>query len=330
MLVASVVRIPYVTVSPGTARSVGGLVTVDGIESFPTESVAFTTVSTSEATLLEALRGWIDDDIELAPTQALRGGRSRDEARRYNAQLMDTSKVFATAVALAHLGHEVTVVTSGTVVRQIYEGTPAERALQRDDVIVAIDGEPLDRPDEIRTLLQAGGPGATHRLLVERPPGSDRRVEVEVATVAADDDPTRAIVGIVGEERIVDLRLPFDIQIDSGTVGGPSAGLAFALAIIDVLTPGELTGGHRVAVTGTIGLDGVVGPVGGSVQKAVAVRNAGYDAFLVPSQELEEVRAVAGSDLRVIPVDTLAEALEALESLGGEVPGLPAEAASSP
>jgi PDZ domain-containing protein len=105
-------------------------------------------------------------------------------------------------------------------------------------------------------------------------------------------------------------------------VGGPSAGLAFTLAVLDVLTPGELTGGHRVAVTGTMALDGTVGPVGGGLQKAVAVRNAGYDAFLVPSDELEEVEAVIGDDLRVIAVDTLAEALEALESLGGDVAAL--------
>lgn len=329
VLVASVVRIPYVTVAPGSARPVGRLITVDGVDSFPTESVAFTTVSTSEATLLEALRGWIDDDIELAPTEALRQGRSRDEARRYNAQLMDTSKVFATAVALRQLGYEVVVVTSGTVVREIVDGAPAAEVLERDDVVLAVDGEPVDRPDEIRELLQVGGPGASHRLLVERPAGTDQRVEVEVPTMAAEDDPTRAIVGIVGEDRIVDLQLPFRVDIASGDVGGPSAGLAFTLALIDVLTPGELTGGRRVAVTGTMSLDGTVGPVGGSVQKAVAVRNAGYDAFLVPSAELDEVRAVAGGDLRVIGVDTLTEALEALESLGGEVPGLPAVAASS-
>ncbi len=322
VLVAAAVRLPYVVIAPGSARTVGGLVTVEGAPSYPSESVAFTTVSTSEATMLEVLRGWIDDDIEIVPTEALRGGRSRAEARRYNAQLMDTSKAFAVAVALRQLGHEVELVTSGTVVRSIVEGSPAEGVLEIDDVVVAVDGEPLDEYGEVRDLLQAGGPGATHRLTVERPAGTDNRVEVDLATAAAPDDPTRAIVGIAPEERIVDVRLPFQVDIDSGTVGGPSAGLAFTLAVLDVLTPGELTGGHKVAVTGTMGLDGTVGPVGGSVQKAVAVRNAGYAAFLVPSDEVDEVRRVSGDDLVVIAVDTLAEALEALESLGGDVAAL--------
>ena len=330
MLVASIVRLPYVVVAPGSARTVGELITVEGAPSYPADSVAFTTVSTSKATLLEALRGWIDDDIEVAPTEVLRGGRSEEESRRYNAQLMDTSKVFATAVALQYLGHEVRLVTSGTVVREILEGSPAEGVLEQDDVIVAVDGEPLDEVEELRTRLQAGGPGAAHRLTVERPAGSDQRVDVEITTAPADDDPARAIIGIGPEERIVDLLLPFDIRIDSGTVGGPSAGLAFALAIVDVLTPGELTGGLRVAVTGTMLPDGTVGPVGGSLQKAVAVRNAGYAAFLVPSAELEEVQRVAGDDLRVIAVDTLTEALEALESLGGDVPGPSATGIAAP
>jgi Lon-like protease len=331
VLVAVLVRLPYVVIAPGSARTVGDLVTIEGAPSYPARSVAFTTVSTSEATLFEALRGWIDDDIEIAPTEVLRGDRSAEEARRYNAQLMDTSKAFATAVALRHLGHPVTVVTSGTVVRQIVEGSPAAEVLQQDDVIVAVDGDPLDEYEELRDALQRGGPGAIHRLTVERPPGSDQRVEVEVATVPAEDDPSRAIIGVAPEERIVDLRLPFEVRIDSGTVGGPSAGLAFALAVLDVLTPGELTGGRNVAVTGTMQLDGSVGAVGGGAQKGVAVRNAGYEAFLVPSAELEEVRAAVGGDLAVIPVDTLAEALEALDSLGGDVPGLdPAGTAASP
>src|SRR5690606_3334077 len=101
--------------------------------------------------------------------------------------------------------------------------------------------------------------------------------------------------------------------------GGPSAGLAFTLALIDLLTPGELTGGHKVAVTGTIRLDGSVGPVGGGAQKAIAARNAGYEVFLVPPDELEEVKTTLGGDFAVIAVSTLDEALEALVSLGGEV-----------
>jgi PDZ domain-containing protein len=112
------------------------------------------------------------------------------------------------------------------------------------------------------------------------------------------------------------------VSIDSGDVGGPSAGLAFTLAVLDVLTPGELTGGHRVAATGTMSLDGSVGPVGGGAQKGIAVRDAGYEVFLVPSDELDEVREAVGDDVEVIAVDSLDEALEALDALGGNAGSL--------
>jgi len=328
---AAVLPVPYVAMRPGKVRPVTEQVLVERAPSHPPEhSIAYTTVSVGDATLLEALVGWWDDDVDVLPEEVVRGDRDADENRRYNAQLMDTSKLLATAVALEHLGYEVAVRTSGTVVREIAADAPAASVLELDDVIVAVDGEPVDAPDEVGALLQPGGPGATHRLTVERPPGSGTTLDVEIATIAAPDDPDRAIVGIAVEDRIVGADLPIDVLIDSGTVGGPSAGLAFTLAVIDVLTPGELTGGHLVATTGTIRLDGTVGPVGGAVQKAVSVRDAGYEVFLVPPAELDEVQATVGDDLTVIGVGTLAEALEALESLGGNAGSIEGAAADGP
>src|SRR5690606_12675115 len=128
--------------------------------------------------------------------------------------------------------------------------------------IVAVDGEPIDTPDKLGALLQVGGVGATHTLTVERPPGGDVTIDVELPTAPDPHNAERAIIGIAPEDRITGFDFPFDVFIDSGNVGGPSAGLAFTLALIDLLTPGELTGGHKVAVTGTIRLDGSVGPVG--------------------------------------------------------------------
>lgn len=320
---AAVLPIPYVALRPGSVRPVTEQVLIEGADSYPpAHSIAYTTVSVGDATLLEALVGWLDDDVDVVPEEVIRGDRDPDENRRYNAQLMDTSKLLATAVALDHLGYEVAVRTSGAVVRQIAADAPAAAVLELDDVIVAVDGQPVDSPDEVGALLQPGGPGATHRLTVERPPGGDTTVELEIATIPAPEEPTRAIIGIAVEDRLVGADLPFDVLIDSGTVGGPSAGLAFTLAVIDVLTPGELTGGHLVATTGTIRLDGSVGPVGGAAQKAVGVREAGYEVFLVPQAEVDEVRAAVGDDLTVVGVSTLADALEALNALGGNAGSL--------
>ena len=187
---------------------------------------------------------------------------------------------------------------------------------------MAVDGQLVDEPEEVGALLQPGGPGGEHTLTVERPAGSTTTIEVTLSTVASPDEPGRAVIGIAPEDRVSGFDFPIDVTIDSGNVGGPSAGLAFTLAVLDVLTPGELTGGHRVAVTGTMALDGRVGPVGGAAQKAVTVRDAGYEVFLVPSDELAEVQAAVGDDLRVLAVDTLAEALDALDSLGGNAGSL--------
>lgn len=326
---ASLVPVPYVVLRPGSTRPVTEQVLVDGSPSYPPEeSIAYTTVSIGTATLLEALAGWLDDDVDVLPESAVRGDRTPSENRRYNAQLMDTSKLIAITVALERLGEDVDVRTTGTVVRRIDEGSPAEGKLELDDVIVAIDGETIDEPDEIREVLQVGGPGAAHSLTVERPAGSSTRVEVELETVPAADDPERAIIGVAPEERFVGADFPIDVTIDSGTVGGPSAGLAFTLAVLDVLTPGELTGGHRVAVTGTMRLDGTVGQVGGGAQKAITVRDSGYEVFLVPTAEVAEVREAIGDDVEVIGVDTLEDALEALDSLGGNAGSLLAGASA--
>ncbi|MEX2292346.1 MAG: S16 family serine protease [Acidimicrobiales bacterium] len=299
------------------------LVLVEGAPSYPPEhSIAFTTVSLGSTTLLEAFLGWVDDDVDVLPEDRVRGGRSSEENRRYNAELMDTSKLVAMTVALEHLGYTVPIRTTGTVVRQIVEGSPAEGVLQLDDVIVQVDGQPVDSPSRIGPLLQPGGPGAEHVLTIERPAGSETTIDISISTMAAPDDSDRAVIGIAPEDRIVGFDFPIDVAIDAGTVGGPSAGLAFTLALLDVLTPGELTGGLKVAVTGTMALSGAVGPVGGGAQKAIAVRNAGYDVFLVPSDEYDEVRATVGDDFRVIAVDTLTDALDALDSLGGNAGSL--------
>jgi PDZ domain-containing protein len=136
-------------------------------------------------------------------------------------------------------------------------------------------------------------------------------------------------MGVRPSPRGVDFDFPFDVVIDTGDVGGPSAGLAFTLAIIDDLTPGDLTGGAKVAVTGTIAGDGSVGPVGGTGQKAAAVRAGDYDAFLVPSADYQAALGRAG-DVEVVAVDTLDEALAALADLGGNADDLPAAGDTDP
>ncbi len=319
---ASVLPVPYYALRPGDARPLAGLVSVEGADEFPTDSpVAFTTVKVGRTTLMEALVGWFDDDVDVVPAEVIEGDRTEEETDRYNQQLMDDSKLIATTVAMERLGYDIPVRTEGVLVEGVVPDQPADGLLERGDVILAVDDEPIDVPGEVRSLLQAGGPGATHVLSVEREVGAPP-VEVELTTAAAPDDPGRAVVGIIPRERIVDIELPFEVDVESDDVKGPSAGLAFTLAILDHLSPGELTGGKDVAVTGTMDLEGNVGPVGGAVQKAVAVRDDGFDAFLVPPAEFDEVEARIGDDVEVVAVDSLDEALAALATLGGDIEAL--------
>ena len=222
--------IPYLSIEPGRRAVVADLVQVEGGPTYPPSTRSPTPRSPQrETTLAEAFRGWVDDDIEVVPTETLRGDQSREENRRYNAQLMDTSKLAAATVALRRLGYDGGDPHERHRRSQHRRGHTGGGALELDDVIVAVDGEPVDVMGELRDLLQVGGPGAAHTLTVERPAGSDERVDVPITTIAAPEDPARAVIGIVPEERIVGFDFPVEVTIDSGRVGGPSAGLAFAL-----------------------------------------------------------------------------------------------------
>jgi PDZ domain-containing protein len=319
---AATVPLPYYAYRPGSVRDTEPLIAVVDEQTFPSRgSISYTTVSLRQATLFGMLAGWLDDDVDVFPREKVLGDRNAEENRTLNLQMMDTSKQVATQVALERLGHPVDVSITGETVVNVLPDLPADGVLEPGDTITAVNGEELDEPDDLTRLLADDSPGDEVTITVEPPTGSQPR-DVELALGADPDDPDRAIIGIEVTGRGIDFDFPVDVAIDTGDVGGPSAGLAFTLAIIDDLTPGDLTGGADVAVTGTINGDGAVGPVGGTGQKAAAVRAQGYDVFLVPSADYEAARRRAG-DVGVIAVDTLDEALAALADLGGNVDDLP-------
>jgi Lon-like protease len=324
---AVTVPLPYYAYRPGSVRDTEPLIMVADEETFPSSgTISYTTVSLRQSTLFGMLAGWLDDDIDVFPREKVLGDRNVEENRTLNLQLMDTSKQVATQVALERLGHPVDVSITGETVVNVLPDLPADGELEPGDTITAVDGERLDEPGDLTRLLADDSPGDEVTITVEPPSGSPPR-DVELALGADPDEPDRAIIGIEVTGRGIDFDFPVDVTIDTGDVGGPSAGLAFTLAIIDDLTPGDLTGGADVAVTGTISNDGTVGPVGGTGQKAAAVRAQGYDVFLVPSADYEAAQQHAG-DVDVIAVDTLDDALSAFADLGGNVDELPQPAAS--
>ena len=313
----SVVDEEAVAFMPGTVIATSDRVEAEGIDAYqPEGEILLLTVSIdSSLSVVDWIRSSMDDTIELRSRDSVYGDRTNDQQREHNRLLMDGSKDTATIVALERLGVHAADFT-GVWFLEPVGGGPADGLLEPTDVILSIDGEPVTTVDSLRSVLAGMQPGTPVVITVEDVETGERR-DVEV-TLGIHPDHGGAYVGVSGvNDRIERSPLPFDVAISPGAVGGPSAGLAFALVIIDVLTPGELTGGKQVAVTGSIRLDGSVGEVGGVAQKAVAARTAGAEMIIVPAGLAEEARLGAG-DVPVVGVANLDEALEALAAAGGD------------
>ena len=315
VLAATFVRLPYFVFRPGTVNSLSDRIVVLRGESFQAVGEIYFTTVRQDSTVngWEYLWAHVDDSSLLIDQESVLGDRTRDENRQFNIDLMRVSKSTAEAVALRRLGLDPFVAT-GVGMASVRE--PAAAHLTTDDVIVAIDGVATMRVGELVALVQGRSPGDVIELRVEDVDGDNpRTVSLELA--ARDDDPTVGFLGIGPQTRWEDVDdLPVDVGVRTDKVGGNSAGLALTLAILEMLTPGELTAGLRVATTGTIDIDGVVGPIGGIRQKVVAARRAGMDLFIVPQNELSDARDVAGG-LRVEGVVDLDGALAVLGALGG-------------
>ncbi|MGH9246189.1 MAG: PDZ domain-containing protein [Acidimicrobiales bacterium] len=325
LIVGTSVTVPYFAISPGAARPTETLVAVDGSETFPSDGeLLFTTVHIERMNLLDYGRdrlGLLPDSWEVLTEDEYLGPHSEEENDELNAQLMASSKDAAAYVALDHLGYDVSVSGTGAVITEIVEDTPAAAVLSVGDTIVGIDDQPITLTEEVAQVIGNHRPGDTVTLRLDKPDGT--LADVQVTLASRPDDAEAGFLGVGSATRELEFNLPFGVVIDSGNVGGPSAGLAFTLAILDVLTPGELTGGDLVAVTGTINPDGTVGPVGGVAQKVAAAAEAGVEVVLVPAGELEGAEDVAGDDIRVEPVEDLDDALAALAELGGNALALP-------
>jgi Lon-like protease len=327
VLGATFVPLPYYLFKPGSVRDTEPLISVEGTQVYPSDgSISYTTVSLRQASLLGLLQGWLDDDIDIYSRSRVLQGRGVQENREVNLQMMDNSKQVATQVALEQLGYDVDV-TVGQVVQQVDPGSPADGVLEANDTIVAVNGERFDDGQDMSRLLGEHRPGDTVTVTVLPLAGEEKDVVITLAP--APDDPNRGIMGVTVIQVVLSYDFPIDVEIDTGDVGGPSAGLAFTLALIDDLTPGDLTGGHNVAATGTISGDSTVGPVGGTGQKAAAVREKDVELFLVPTDDYQDAVEHAGDDLQVVAVDDLDDALAALADLGGNAEDLPQVGAAS-
>jgi Lon-like protease len=308
----------------------------DGVERFETDSrFVFVTVSAPSQSVLSWLTGRNQPPIQFLTEEDKYGGRTPTQRREQNLQMMRTAEQEAQYVALTRLGFDVEITPGDVIVRDVLckvptdDGTdcvewfPSDEQIDPADRIIEADGVTLESVDDLVAVLADRSPGETIDLVIDRP--GEGRKEVTVELSQSPDDEGRTIIGFIPFDTRA-IRLPFEVDIETDDIGGPSAGLAFALALIDELSPGSLTGGRDVAVTGTINLNGEVGAIGGLTQKVSAVRQNGIRVMLVPASQTElsdpaqrqRLDDAGHGEVEIIPVATLDEALAALERLGGD------------
>lgn len=310
----AIIHVPYVIISPGEATALDDdVVTISGVPTYAHRGdLLYLTVrvTNDDPNIWRYVLAKLDDDVSVTEREDIIGCASYEESARLNQDLMGQSQDIAKQVALQRMGYQVTESGGRVVIVNVECGGPSEGSLRLADVITAVDGTPVAKADDVRPLVQAHQAGETVRFTVER---DDETREVAVRLGRRDG------VGFVGiaTQTFTDASFPVDIKIDTARVSGPSAGLAFTLAIIDDLTPGDLTGGRRVAITGSIQPDGSVGIVGGVEQKAVTARRNRVRLMLVPVGEAKAAREHADG-LKVVPVRTVEDALAALAANGGD------------
>ena len=309
------VRLPYYALWPGPVEEVADLVRVDGGPPVYelNGDLYMLTVSLQEVNAFELAQGWLDPSVDVVAREAIRPeGVTPEDHRKVNLRLMDDSKETAIAVALRYLGLPVEYTGEGVLVVSVVEGAPADGLLEVGDVILKVGETGVSVSEDGVEAILSNEIGDTIPLTVQR---ADRRIEIEVTLAEHTDDPGRPMVGFVPETYNHSLDLPFDIEIETHGMGGPSAGVMYALTLIDLLTEDDLIGGNIVAGTGTISSDGGVGAIGGVRQKVVAAQNAGARYVLVPEPNYADAITVKRDDVEVYAVSSITQAVDILEGI---------------
>ncbi|MFM8503918.1 MAG: S16 family serine protease [Acidimicrobiaceae bacterium] len=332
LITSSLVKINYWEVAPGSAEEVASRFSFDKdalsqVTRYETSApILFVTAYGSKLSALDALVGVLDPDVDVLNREEKFGTITPSEQRRLGFQAMASAKQIAEYVALNRLGYNVSIAYGKLIIeRLVCEDSPRPLSaclqLNPGDTITAFDGIEIPTLSDLMPIIADYSPGDVVEVTIT-PHKTTDSVKKKIELMVSPDDPNRTIIGVwPADTRTVDL--PFEVDIDTDSIGGPSAGLSFTLALLDELTAGELTGGVKVAATGTIDGDESIGAIGALRQKTVAVKASGATVFLVPSaqtpEELSAARRVAGSKLRIVPVANLTEALKVLEELGGTV-----------
>jgi PDZ domain-containing protein len=337
VVVMASVRIQRWEIAPGEAMTVssriGFMPTKEG-DAVPQRYVAdngirFVTAFGGQLSILDSILGWLDPYVRVDTYTEHFGEQTPTSSRRLGFQAMTGAKQIAEYVAMSKVGLEATLEEGPILVEQVIcQDAPSENSacvnLQVGEQITHINGVETQTLSLLAAQMKNRKVGESVVLTVlpyvAPNEESERKPKKVTVTLMANPDDERAIVGFIPADTRV-TSLPFDVNISTTDIGGPSAGLAFTLALLDELTEGNLMGKGRVAATGTMDENQNVGAIGALEQKAVAVRDAGVTLFLVPAgqspDEMKAARAAAGSGVRIVQVGTLDDALKELRRNGG-------------
>ena len=314
------VHVPYAVLSPGPITNTLGngpkgkpLITVEGKATYPTSgTLDFTTVAVlggpnRPVNAWDWVRGHLDSARSVVPAaQLFPEGVTPQEVDHENAAEMADSQQEAIAVALRGLGEKVPEVVK---IRDLSKDSPAKGVLRAGDVLVSIDGAAVTTPDAVREAVRAHKAGENALFTVLR---AGKKTVLAVKTAQSGG---HTVVGVFLQAAF---DFPIKVSINAGDVGGPSAGMMFSLAIYDKLTPGALTGGAKIAGTGTIDGAGQVGPIGGIAQKLVGAERGGASWFLAPAKNCDEVVGHIPEGLQVVKVATFTQARDAVTAIAAK------------
>ncbi|HEY5017327.1 MAG TPA: PDZ domain-containing protein [Streptosporangiaceae bacterium] len=316
LAVAAILPVPYVALTPGPTLNTLGklsgrpLIQISGHPTYQTAghlnmvTVSYIGGPGSGFNVFAALRSWLTPVDAVVPQQEIfTPGQTQQQVLQQDTEQMVNSQQTAAAAALCQLNISFKTVDT---VQSIEKGKPAAGVLRKGDVITAVDGTPVTCRHDAATMIRARAPGAPVTLTISRN-GVSRSVRLRTARVGS-----QAVVGVAVSESFV---FPFNVKIRIGNIGGPSAGMMFALGIIDKLTPDNLTGGNFIAGTGEITIDGKVGPIGGIQQKMAGARAAGATVFLTPAANCADTAGAVPAGLRLVKVSTLNQAVTDLTAI---------------
>lgn len=324
LVVAVIVPVPYVALVPGpTLNALGPLrhkpiIQIEGRRTYPTTGhLNMVTVSyfggpgaQPPFSIFAALKAWLTPHEAVVPQEEIfTPGQTQQQVFRQDTEQMLNSQQTAQAAALCQLGIKFAIKDTVTATVRSAPGVarlPAYGVLRAGDVIAAVDGRPVSCHASAATMIGAVTAGQPVRLTIVRH-GSTRDIRLVTANVRGQP--------LIGIDVVESFRFPFKVKINVGDIGGPSAGLMFALAIIDKLTPGALTGGRFIAGTGEIQVNGTVNPIGGIQQKMAGARAAGATVFLTPAANCADAAGAVPPGMRLIKVSTLHGAISALLAL---------------